>query len=306
MGRHPSRRTAKRAIITAHAQGISHVADKKHLVCLTFDFDTVSIWLAQGRTSPTFISRGELGVVGAERLISLFERMDLSTTWFIPGLTIDTYPDACRAVADAGHEVGHHGYDHVTPRSLERAEEADQLARGNAAIETIAGKPARGYRSPAWDLSDHSADLLLEAGFVYDSSLMGHDYLPYQVRRGDVVEVGKPVRFGEDTPLIELPVSWSLDDYPHFEPTRSGGLMNAEAVFDNWFNDFVFMRDEYDFGVMTTTCHPFVIGRGHRMRAFERFIERIRDEGAVFVTCEEACAEYAARTRAQTTRATGG
>lgn len=61
------------------------MAERKHLVCLTFDFDTVSLWLAQGRTSPTFISRGEFGVVGAERLLSLFDRLGIATTWFILG-----------------------------------------------------------------------------------------------------------------------------------------------------------------------------------------------------------------------------
>ena len=268
---------------------------RRHLVCLTFDFDTVSLWMAQGLTSPTFLSRGEFGVVGAERLLRLFDRQQITTTWFIPGLTIDTYPDACRAVAAAGHEIGHHGYDHLTPRSLDREGERRQLELGNEAIERISGRSARGYRSPGWDLSEHSAELLLENGFVYDSSLMGHDYLPYPVRTGDRAEPGRPVEFGTKTDLLELPVSWSLDDYPHFEPNRSGGLMNADQVFDNWLGDFLYLRDELDWGVMTCTCHPFVIGRGHRLRALLRFIERLRDEGATFVTAEEAIAEFQAR-----------
>ena len=57
--------------------------------------------------------------------------------------------------------------------------------RANDAIARLTGRKARGYRSPSWDLSEHTIDLLLAHGFQYDSSLMGADYLPYRARRGD-------------------------------------------------------------------------------------------------------------------------
>ena len=50
---------------------------------------------------------------------------------------------------------------------------------------------------------------------------MGADYIPYRARRGDKVELGKPYGFGEETSLIEMPISWSLDDHPHFEFIRT-------------------------------------------------------------------------------------
>ncbi len=87
----------------------------QHKVALTFDFDTITSWLANGQTSPTPISRGEFGLVGAQRLLRLLERFDIQTTWFIPGLTIDLYPEACRAIHGAGHEIAHHGYEHIAP-----------------------------------------------------------------------------------------------------------------------------------------------------------------------------------------------
>ena len=267
-----------------------------HLVCFTFDFDTVSLWLATGQTSPTPISRGEFGVVAAERLLRLFEQRGIQTTWFIPGITIDTYEGACRAVAEAGHEIAHHGYDHVAPGSLSEAEELDQLRRGNEAIARIAGQPARGYRSPAWDLSPHTVELLLQEGFLYDSSLMGHDYLPYRARSGDEIEDGEPVRFGPETQLWELPISWSLDDFPHFEYYRGGGLRAASGVLENWLDDFVYMTEHYSWGVTTYTFHPFVIGRGHRMRVLEQLIDQLLERGARFLTAEQAIAANAART----------
>jgi len=157
----------------------------EHLVCLTFDYDNVSPAIARDQTTPTMISRGDFGVVGAERLLALLEKHGLRSTWFIPGHSLASYPDPCRKVFAAGHEIGHHGWTHRTPASLGREEEERELIRGNAAIEALTGRRARGYRSPAWDLSAHSIELLLAHGFVYDSSLMGHDYLPYQARDGE-------------------------------------------------------------------------------------------------------------------------
>lgn len=267
----------------------------EHLVCITLDFDTVSLWLAMGQTSPTPISRGEFGVVAAKRLLDLFDRHGIRTTWFVPGITIDSFESTCREVAERGHEIGHHGYDHVSPAGLSREAELDQLKRGNDAIERIAGRRARGYRSPAWDLSASSVELLLAEGFVYDSSLMGHDYLPYRARTGDLAEPGRPFQRGAETALWELPVSWSADDFPHFEYFRGGGLKAASGVLENWLEDFRYLQEIGETGVMTYTLHPFVIGRGHRMRMLDRLLSTLAAEGARFVTAEEAVAVLADR-----------
>jgi peptidoglycan/xylan/chitin deacetylase (PgdA/CDA1 family) len=269
----------------------------RHLVCLTFDFDAISPWIARGMTSPTPISRGEFGVVGAERLLALLAAHRIPSSWFIPGHTLETYPAICRRVYEAGHEIGHHGWTHVPPASLSREEEEAGLVRANEQIKALTGRYARGYRSPSWDLSAHSVELLLKHGFIYDSSMMGNDYTPYRVRRGDVIELQRPAVFGPTTRLIEMPVSWTLDDYPHFEYVRTQqfitqGLMNANAVLDNWIGDFEYLRSRLEWGIITYTFHPFVIGRGHRMLALEKLIERIVAGGGQFVTMEAAAAEF--------------
>ena len=149
----------------------------QHFVCLTFDFDNASPMIAREMTTPTMISRGDFGMVASERLLALMARHAVRTTWFTPGHTIETYPAHCRAVHEAGHEIAHHGWTHRVPATLGREEEERELIRGNAAIKQLTGEYARGYRSPAWDLSPNSIELLLKHGFQYDSSLMGHDYL---------------------------------------------------------------------------------------------------------------------------------
>ena len=264
----------------------------RHLVCLSLDFDTVALWLALGKTTPTAISRGEFGAVAAERLLRLFSDLGIHTTWFIPGITADTYAPICRQIAEQGHEIGHHGYDHIAPGSLDRDAELEQLKRGNEAIVNICGQAARGYRSPAWDLSANSVELLIEQGFVYDSSMMGHDTQPYRARIGDVAVPGKPLQFGRDSQLWELPISWSTDDFPHFEHFRGGGLSAGRDVLENWLDDFLYMQQSTDWGVLTYTLHPFVIGRGHRMKMLATLLRELLDYGALFVTAEQAISEF--------------
>jgi peptidoglycan/xylan/chitin deacetylase (PgdA/CDA1 family) len=272
----------------------------ERIVCISFDFDAVSGFISRKLTSPTPMSRGEFGPVAVPRILALLREYKIPTTWFIPGHTLETYPKQSRHVFEAGHEIAHHGWTHVPPNDMTRDQEAAGLARANECIRQLTGQTARGYRSPSWDLSPNSVQLMLDHGILYDSSMMGDDYTPYRVRQGDMVTLEQPMQFGQATSLIEMPVSWSLDDYPHFEFLRTPqtilpGLMNARSVLDNWLGDFEYMRRHVDWGVLTYTFHPFVIGRGHRMLVLEELLRRLSEQGACFMTMEAAAAEYARR-----------
>lgn len=275
----------------------------RHIACLSFDFDTWSGFAARGMTTPTPVSRGEFGLIGAGRILKLLKQRGLKSSWYIPGVVIDTYPEACAAVVEGGHEVGHHGYSHVQPAWLEAAREAEEFGRAMDCIAKLTGGKPAGYRSPAWDLSPVTIDLLLKHGFDYESSLMGDDHTPYFARRGDQVFVDEPMVPGETTRLLEMPISWTLDDHPHFEFFRAGntlapGLANATAVLENWLDDFRYMTRETDWGVLTFTCHPYVIGRGHRMLMLERLISGLRDLGAEFLAMEDAADAFLKRSKA--------
>jgi peptidoglycan/xylan/chitin deacetylase (PgdA/CDA1 family) len=269
----------------------------RHIACLTFDFDVWSGWTARGLNTPTPVSRGEFGLVGAGRILDLLAAEQISSTWFVPGVVIDSHEAACARVVAAGHEIGHHGYSHLIPASMPPEREEAELVRAIGSIERLTGRPPRGYRSPAWDLSPVTIDLLLKHHFDYDSSMMGHDHLPYFARQGDRPTVDEPFVFGQETRLLEMPISWTLDDHPHFEFVRTAnfvapGLANAGAVLENWVDDFYYMTRTAEWGVLTYTCHPYVIGRGHRMLMLEKLIAQLRRLGAVFMTMSEAADEY--------------
>ncbi len=268
-----------------------------HIATISFDFDAMSGFISRGMTSPTPISRGEFGPVAVPRILALLAKYRIHSTWFIPGHTLETYPSQCKAVFDAGHEIGHHGWTHMPPNDMTREQEDAGLVRANEQIRKLSGQYARGYRSPSWDLSPHSVELFLKHGFLYDSSMMADDHTPYRVRLGDDIELEKPAVFGKTTKLIEMPVSWTLDDYPYFEFVRTKqtilpGLANASHVLENWINDFLYMKASTDWGILNYTFHPFVIGRGHRMIALEKLLRTLTEEGAEFRTVESAARLY--------------
>src|ERR671932_1532819 len=158
---------------------------KEILCAYGVDVDAVAGWLGSyaGEDSPDDISRGLFaGEVGSPRLLKLFERHDMTVTWFIPGHSIETFPEQMKAVADAGHEIGVHGYSHENPIAMTREQETEILDYCTDLIERRSGKKPVGYVAPWWEFSAVTNEILLERGFLYDHSLMHDDHTPYYVR----------------------------------------------------------------------------------------------------------------------------
>ncbi|MFN0092235.1 MAG: polysaccharide deacetylase family protein [Acidimicrobiales bacterium] len=264
-------------------------------VCLSFDFDSMSVWL--GSDNATAVSRGEFGAVAVPRILSLLERYDAPATFFVPGFTALAYPDLVRRIRDAGHELGHHGVHHESPSRLSEEDERAVLERGVEILREVAGVTPRGWRAPAWKPSASSLRLLVEAGFLYDSSLMSGDFLAYYARVDDRWSRAEGLTFGRPSPLVELPVYWGLDDFPYFEylPPNGGGLKAPSEVLAVWEGDFDYAYQHCPGGVFTLTMHPQVIGRGHRLLMLERFVERARAlDDVVFVRMGDYAAAWAA------------
>ncbi|HET6561998.1 MAG TPA: polysaccharide deacetylase [Marmoricola sp.] len=261
-------------------------------VCLTFDFDALSAWVARGIVSATPLSRGEFAAVAVPRLLTLLERRSVPATWFVPAHTAKTYPDLCHEIVAAGHEVALHGYAHENVAVLDEATERQLLARSVEALHEVTGTAPVGFRAPSWDLSDSSVEIMVGQGLRYDSSLMGHDHALYRCRTADVVDVDG-VTWGRETELVEVPVSWTLDDFPYLEFLRSGGgvmpgLKDPVEMFRSWGRDLEWMLRELDQGILTVTCHPEVIGRGHRLLALEEWLDAVGGEDVEFLTAQSA------------------
>ncbi|MCL3778056.1 MULTISPECIES: polysaccharide deacetylase [unclassified Actinomyces] len=271
-------------------------------ICLTFHFDAVSLYPGMfGVTSPSTASRGEFGArVGVPRILDLLRREDIPATFFVPGLTVDTFPEVCKAIRDQGHEFAHHGYRHVSPVPMTEQEEREELLRGIDAMERhLDGYRPYGYCSPASDLSPNSIRLLREEGFVYDATMCANDFSPYWCREGDKLGTDGSITFGQTVPLVSLPFSWTLDDFPQMELVLSSSLTlegnrDPKVCERMWLEDMDFMSKEVPDGVFVMCFHPQVIGRGARIRVVENMIRKGRELGFEFTTCLDAAQQWKA------------
>jgi peptidoglycan/xylan/chitin deacetylase (PgdA/CDA1 family) len=244
-------------------------------ICLSFDFDALSVWFSYPHTTPAMLARGEYGArVGVPRILELLARYQLPATFFIPGHTVESFPAVVERILAAGHEVGHHSYAHVNPSQQTPDEERRDMERALGALQAVGVKPL-GFRSPSADYSDVTLALIEEYGFRYDSSLMADDFRPYHPRAGDRVSQQSPLVPGRESSVWELPICFEFDDWVHFqfnfEPYRNGTSAPSK-VLEIWQADVDWMHRHVTDGILTAAMHPQVIGRAHRVAMLEQFI----------------------------------
>lgn len=274
------------------------------------DVDAVAGWLGSygGEDSPDDISRGMFaGEVGSPRLLDLFDQQGLTTTWFIPGHSAETFPDQMRDVAKRGHEIGIHGYSHENPIAMTAEQEEAVLDKGIELITEISGKRPTGYVAPWWEFSNVTNELLLKKGIKYDHSLMHNDFTPYRVRVGDKwtkidysakpEDWMKPLVRGEETDLIEIPANWYLDDLPPMmfikKSPNSHGFVNPRDIEQMWRDQFDWVYRNMDYAVFPITIHPDVSGRPQVLMMLERLIAHMKAyEGVRFLTMNEMADDY--------------
>lgn len=289
------------------------MADKRILVSIGVDVDAVAGWLGSygGEDSPNDISRGVFaGKVGAPRLLTLFDRFEMASTWFIPGHSLESFPDEMQAVMDAEHEIGLHGYSHENPTQLSREQERDILEYTMEITERTWGRRPRGYVAPWWEVGPQTIELLLDAGIAYDHSMMHHDFQPYYLPEYEnwtpidyekpASDWMKPLERGPESGLIEIPASWYLDDLPPMMfikgSPNSHGFVNPRDLEELWRDQFDWVYREHDWAVFPITVHPDVSGKPQVLLMLERLITHMRTQpGVEFVTMGQIADEFAER-----------
>ncbi len=273
---------------SAPAAAVAWPDGKTSAACLSFDVDAESAVLsidtrAANRMGP--MSHQAYGpLVGVPRILEILERHRIRSTFFVPGYTADRYPDTVRAIRDGGHEIAHHGYLHEDTTNLSRDAEASMLDRGLEAILSATGITPVGYRAPMWEINYHTPALLTERGFQYDSSLMDSDH-PYLLAVEGAVG---------GTTLVEIPVSWALDDweqYAYLPGLIGSGLIESPSkALEMWMLELEALHQIG--GVFSLTCHPFLSGRPSRASALEQLVRRMEEIPGLWIASLEEIAAH--------------
>jgi peptidoglycan-N-acetylglucosamine deacetylase len=277
------------------------------------DIDAVGGWLGSygGEDSPSDIQRGMFsGEVGTPRLLDLFVKHGIKASWFIPGHSIETFPDSVEQIVAAGHEIGAHGYSHENPIAMTPRQEEDVLTKTVELIEAVSGRRPRGYVAPWWEMSAVTADLLKKYGFSYDHSQGYNDFTPFYARVGDewtkidysqdAAAWMKPLIRGKEIDLVEIGANWYLDDLPPMMfikgAPNSHGFVNPRHIEEMWRDQFDWVYANMDYAVFPITIHPDVSGRPQVLLMLERLIGYISShDGVEWVTMEEATDDFRRR-----------
>jgi peptidoglycan/xylan/chitin deacetylase (PgdA/CDA1 family) len=246
-------------------------SNKRCAVAITFDFDAEEVWLAEDRANerrPGVLSQGTYGAkVAVPLILELLARHDLTATFFVPGRVAERHPQRVHEIVTAGHEIGLHGYTHRSPSDLLRDEEDDELSQTLSVLRAFGTEPL-GYRSPSWDFSAATLDLLAGHGLLYSSNMMD-DIRPYR----------------HDNGLIELPVQWLLDDAPHFwfdaQSSWDKKISTPSEVRELWETEFVALRRLGALCVLT--LHPQFIGRPSRLEMLDGLLTLMASHDDVWI-----------------------
>ncbi|HEX5184534.1 MAG TPA: XrtA system polysaccharide deacetylase [Allosphingosinicella sp.] len=142
----------------------------------------------------------------ADAVLALFDEAGVKGTFFTLGWVAERHPALLRRVAEAGHEIASHGWDHARVFTLGSEAFRADLARARKAIEDASGTSPRGYRAPSFSIDKRTPwahPILAEEGYVYSSSVapVAHDHYGWP----------EAPRFAHrplpDSDLIELPVT---------------------------------------------------------------------------------------------------
>lgn len=259
--------------VTQPAEPVAWPAGIQAAATLGFDMDAESVVLTVQPSSASRLSvmshQAYGPLTGMPRILALLARRGVRATFFCPGFTAERYPDLLRRVRDEGHEIAHHGYLHESVAGMTVAQEATMIDKGLDALAKVVGERPVGYRAPMWETTYATAGLLLDRGFLYDSSLMDGE-VPYELAEGP--QEGA-------RPLVEIPVHWALDDWEQYaylpDVFGSGLIEDPEKALSMWSADLTAIHE--DGSCFTLTNHPFLSGRPARLRVLDRLVAQMQE-----------------------------
>ncbi|RPI58110.1 MAG: DUF3473 domain-containing protein [Planctomycetaceae bacterium] len=189
------------------------------------------------------------------RLLQMLAERGVHATFFILGEVAAEFPKLPRMIADAGHEIGVHGFSHRQLFRMTPPEFRQEIFDARKRIEDAAGVATAGHRAPAFSIGPDTRwglDVLAELGFRYDSSVFpfaGKRY-GWPGFRGDIHRV----ELGGGRSIIECPLS-TISVLGKTLPVCGGGYLRHLPM---WFTHYA-MRKIQRSRPAIVYMHPYEI-----------------------------------------------
>lgn len=168
-----------------------------------------------------------------DELLDIFDAASVSATFFVLGWVAERYPGIVKSICDGGHELACHGYSHQLIYKQSPKVFADETRKAKAILEDVSGRSVRGYRAASYSITAQSIwalDILLDAGFEYDSSIVPVAHDLYGFAGAEVFPHRLTVPNGRS--IVEFPPS-TIKILGKRIPIGGGGYFR---IFPYWFS----------------------------------------------------------------------
>ncbi len=200
------------------------------------------------------------------RLLRVFNKHGVKTTFFATAKTLETNPEAAKEIVKAGHEICSHGYRWIEHFTLTLEEEREVIGKAITTIERVTGQRPVGWycREP----SENTIELLAEeGGFLYGSDVYNDD-LPYYVN-------------AKGKNFLLIPYTPDANDFHYF----SNRFSNSSEFYQYLKDSFDVMYEEglQNPKMMNVGVHVRISGRAGRTAALEKFFKYVRTKRKVWI-----------------------
>lgn len=178
-----------------------------------------------------------------DRILTLFDDAGVKATFFTLGWVAQRHPAMMRRIAESGHEIASHGWDHARVFTLGAAAFALDLAKSRKVIEDTSGQAVTGYRAPSFSIDQRTPwafEVLAEQGYTYSSSVapIAHDHYGWRAAPRFAF---RPLA---DAPLIEIPVTTAEIAGRRLAAGGGGFFRVLPYAFSRWAIGQVNNRDQ--------------------------------------------------------------
>ena len=166
-------------------------------------------------------------------ILAMFDAVGAKATFFTLGWVAQRHRTLLREIADAGHEIASHGWDHARVFTMTREQFAEDVKRAQAELEDASGAKVRGYRAPSFSIDQRTPwafEVLAELGYTYSSSVapIAHDHYGWAAAPRFAF---RPI---EGCDLVELPVTTAMLGGKRVAAGGGGFFRVLPYAFSRW------------------------------------------------------------------------